>query len=173
MKAKDNFLQTRRIRGLTKKWAGPLVSGLFFLFLLKFVFFIGYVPSSSMEPSIPKGSFILGSRIFGDLRCGDIAVFDHKGQEVVKRIAAIPGDTIYLDDITRAVSVNQALPNATRLILVPEGCYFMLGDNAEVSLDSRFWETPFIYLGQILAIKISLRWVDISSAIVSLVFGGK
>ena len=37
------------------------------------------------------------------------------------------------------------------VIMVPEGCYFVLGDNTQNSWDSRYWETPFITQEQIVA----------------------
>ena len=47
--------------------------------------------------------------------------------------------------------VNGDLSDATRTLIVPEECYFMLGDNPAVSVDSRYWEEPFIAIDQILA----------------------
>ncbi len=29
-------------------------------------------------------------------------------------------------------------------LLAPEGCYYVLGDNAENSLDTWYWEEPFV-----------------------------
>ena len=54
----------------------------------KHVLFIGYVPSESMEPTLKAGSYIIGSRIYGELKTGDIIIFEHDGKMLVKRIAA-------------------------------------------------------------------------------------
>lgn len=73
----------------------------------------------------------------------------------MKRIAAIPGDIVYLEDQTHTVSVNVETENATRVLEVPKDSYFMLGDNTTVSIDSRYWENPFISKDCIDAVMIS------------------
>ena len=108
-----------------------------FLFLLKSVFFFGYVPTASMEPAIREGSFMFGTRVSGGLQCGDIAVFKHENHLIVKRVAGIGGDVVY------AASGGA--------LTIPDGCYFMLGDNEAVSNDSQFWEKPFVSSGEIIA----------------------
>ena len=122
----------------------PLLCGLGVFPLFRFVLFLGYVPSASMEPTISTDSLIIGNRFYGELQRGDIVIFERNGTCLVKRIAAIPGDTVYLDDQTHTVSVNVKTENATRVLEIPEDSYFMLGDNAAVSIDSRYWENPFI-----------------------------
>jgi signal peptidase I len=122
----------------------PLLCGLGVFLLFRFVLFLGYVPSASMEPTISTDSLIIGNRFYGELQRGDIVIFERNGTCLVKRIAAIPGDTVYLDDQTHTVSVNVKTENATRVLEIPEDSYFMLGDNAAVSIDSRYWENPFI-----------------------------
>lgn len=103
---------------------------------LRVFFFVGYVPTESMEPTIRKGSFIFGSRIYGELQTGDIIIFEKDNQILVKRIATTAGERVIRDD---------------DYITVPEGGYYVMGDNAEKSLDSRFWEDPFVKQEQILA----------------------
>ena len=130
----------------------PLLSGLSVFLLFRIVLFLGYVPSASMEPTIHTGSFIIGKRLYGELQQGDVVIFEKDGKCLVKRISATPGDIVYLDDWTNTVSVNVELPNATRILEVPCDCYFMLGDNAAVSVDSRYWEIPWITKDKIIAV---------------------
>ena len=75
----------------------PLLCAILVVLLFRTVFFLGYVPTTSMEPTIPKGSLILGLRQFGELTTGDIVIFRHEGQTLVKRIAACPGETCILN----------------------------------------------------------------------------
>ena len=122
--------------------------------LFRFVLFLGYVPSASMEPTIPAGSVILGSRIFGELEQGDVVIFRHEGKILVKRIAAGEGDRIYLDDESGNFSVNEPLSGANRTLVVPQACFFVVGDNLEASVDSRLWSSPFLEEEEILAVTL-------------------
>ena len=70
----------------------------------------------------------------------------------MKRIVAIPGDMVYIDDMTRSVSVNEAIPDASRVLRVPDGRYFVLGDNKTMSVDSRTWEDVYVDMGSIMAL---------------------
>ena len=107
----------------------PLTVMVLLIVLFKTVLLIGFVPSESMEPTLNKGSIILGSRIFKDLDVGDIVIFKQNGQLLVKRIAATEG---------------QQVERNGELITVPKDSFYMLGDNESCSYDSRYWEEPFI-----------------------------
>ena len=114
----------------------PNMAMLFTFILLKCVFLIGYVPTESMEPTLERGSYIIGCRIYSSLETGDIIIFRHDGKLLVKRIAAMEGDMVKKNGDS---------------MMVPEGCYYVLGDNADNSYDSRFWEEPFVEEGYMVA----------------------
>ena len=136
-----------------RPWCIPVSVTLLFYLILQFVVLIGYVPSASMEPTLPKDSFIFGLRIFNEPQVGDIIVFEKDGVLQVKRVAAGPGEVIDLRELQYMSSYPIPTWEAP-IITVPAGCYFVLGDNTQNSLDSRYWEDPFISRKAIIAILI-------------------
>lgn len=104
-----------------------------------------------MEPTIPAGSFILGTRLYGRLEVDDIIIFEKDGQYLVKRIAGCPGDKIDLEDIVFMDSIPVPSRESNNLT-VPEKCYYVLGDNVQNSVDSRYWKDPFVSHERIVAI---------------------
>lgn len=127
------------MKSLFKKirpFIAPIVITLVVIVLFHYVFMLGYVPTESMEPTLKTGSLILGLRIFDELKTGDIIIFKHGGSYLVKRIVACEGDTL----------VHQ---NA--IVTVPENCFYVLGDNAENSHDSRYWDNPFVSYEDVMA----------------------
>ena len=60
------------IRKGVSRWGTPIALTLFAFVLFRAILFVGYVPTSSMEPTLEAGSYIMGSRISKDLNNGDI-----------------------------------------------------------------------------------------------------
>lgn len=136
--------------GKVRTWMIPAVLTFFTFTVFKFFCFVGYVPTSSMEPTLKTGSYIIGTRLFDDLQKGDIVVFKKDGLLLVKRIYGCPGDVIdrselrYMKDTPIPVFEEQ-------VIIVPENHYFLLGDNSADSWDSRYWEEPFVGIQNVVA----------------------
>lgn len=66
------------------------------------------------------------------------------------RIAAACGDTVCINRKTGEIAVNDIFA-ADVVYIVPEGHFFVTGDNADESKDSRYWEEPFISYDKVLA----------------------
>ena len=126
-----------------KPWMLPVGLTLIFYLVLRFVLLVGYVPTPSMEPTLRQNSIIIGTRLFGELKTGDIIVFQKDGVLVVKRIAGSPGERIDLTKISYMESVPIPIYEQ-EVITVPENAYFLLGDNSQNSWDSRYWDDPFV-----------------------------
>lgn len=119
----------KRVFKILRKQLVPLFLMILTFCLLKFVLLFGFVPTESMEPTLKKGSYMVGIRIYSKLSIGDVIIFRHDRRLLIKRIAAISAEQI-----------EEKGKNLT----VPEGCYYVLGDNADHSNDSRYWEEPFV-----------------------------
>ncbi len=133
------------------------------------------VPTGSMENTIMPKDRIVASRlsyIAKDPERGDVVIFrypdDLTGKTLfVKRVIGLPGDTVEIHDGN--VYINQSdIPLEEPYIkeitlgdfgpyLVPEGEYFMLGDNRNNSKDSRFWQNTYVKKDKILG-KVLFRF---------------
>lgn len=138
-----------------------------------FVYLNARIPSGSMEQTIMTGDRVFGNRLAyktKDPERFDIVIFkypDDPSQLFVKRIIGMPGDTVnivdgkvYINDSEEPL--DDSFCPETPLgsfgpYEVPEGCYFMLGDNRNHSADSRYWQNTFVERDAILA-EVAVRY---------------
>jgi signal peptidase I len=157
------------------EWLKIIVTAALIAFVLNtFIIANSKVPSGSMENTIMTGDHVIGSRLsyrFSDPERGDIVIFrfpDNEKIYYVKRIIGMPGDTV--DIIDGKVYLNGSeepldepyirepmVPEAPMHFEVPEGCYFMLGDNRNYSMDARRWENTYVKREKIIA-KVLFRY---------------
>lgn len=128
--------------------------------ILSVVLFVGInavtarvrVDGTSMEPTLHNGELILVNKLaykLGGPTRGDVIVFyfpRDPAQEYIKRLVGLPGDTIrvesgqlYVNDQLVDEPYIAAAPNYPGEWLVPDGQYFVLGDNRNNSYDSHNW----------------------------------
>ena len=147
----------------------------FVLIVNNFILINALVPSESMEKTIMTGDRIFGFRLayeFKEPERFDIVIFkypdDPEQKELyIKRVIGLPGETVnivngkvYIDG--EKTLLDDSFCPETPIgdfgpYTVPEGCYFMLGDNRNCSKDSRFWENTYVREDQIVG-KAVLRY---------------
>lgn len=151
----------KELMGKTNDWGSFFVKLLIATGLTALIFTsvlsLTRLTSESMAPTMNVGDFVLGYRhayAFGDPQRGDVVAFRWSvddDQIVVKRIIGLPGETLEIRD--GKVYLNGSKEPLAEPYLkdewtvgndgfsfeIPEDSYFMMGDDRDVSLDSRFW----------------------------------
>lgn len=131
-----------------------------FLFIYLLVLQPHKIKGSSMFPNFKDGEYLLTDKVtyrFNKPKRGDVIIFKAhvaEGEEFIKRIIGLPGDTVSVRD-------NHVYVNGTKLtetyldpglitsggefladgasVTVPVDEYFVMGDNRPYSSDSRAW----------------------------------
>lgn len=140
----------------------------------RFIIINANIPSGSMENTIMTGDRVIGNRLsylFGTPERGDIVIFkypDDESQLFVKRVIALPGETIIIDDAKVYVDgvmleedylkEEWIIDNGIYSYTVPADCYFVMGDNRNNSKDSRYWRNTFVKDDQLLGKAVFCYW---------------
>ncbi|NLI88963.1 MAG: signal peptidase I [Epulopiscium sp.] len=124
------------------------------LFITKFIITHTYIPTGSMIPTIEIDDHLIINRVplyFKNPKAGEIVIF-HNDKELIKRVIAVPGDTLDIRDGKVYVNGEELdepylnEPDSTYVFMmeedvfpieIPEDRYFLMGDNRNNSEDSR------------------------------------
>lgn len=137
------------------------------------------IPSASMLPTLLVGDCILVDRrpAARNPKRGDLIVFEYPvdpRKDFIKRIVAVGGDTILIKDKelfvngtlliepyvihddTRTLTAAQSPRDNFGPVNVPNGSFFVMGDNRDHSYDSQFW--GFVEQSRIKGIAKGIYW---------------
>ena len=149
------------------EWTKAIVIGILLIVVIRSFFVTNYtVSGQSMMPTLQNQDKVLVSKIsntVGDIDRLDVLVFHtDENEDYVKRVIGIPGDIITYENDMLFINNKRveepylqsyeayknsedrftedfSLETITGHNQVPQGSYFVLGDNRRQSLDSRYF----------------------------------
>lgn len=152
---KDREEKVKKEKSAVREMLEIIITALVLAFLIK-TFVIGnyFIPSRSMVPTIAVDDKVIVTNFsywFEEPQRGDIVVFKYPldtKKNYIKRCIGLPGEKIefknnqlYVDDVLveQPYLQTDVVTNDFGPVYVPEGQYFMCGDNRGNSADSRVW----------------------------------
>jgi len=149
-------------KSVIREWIEAIVIALVLALIIRtYVVQAFKIPSGSMLETLQIGDHILVNKFiyrFTDIEKGDVIVFKYPKDEkrdFIKRSIGLPGDRVEIKQRTVYIN-NRPIEEPYTLheeedenyfhprdnfgpITIPDGKLFVMGDNRENSMDSRFW----------------------------------
>ncbi len=137
-------------RSETRGWILSLTIAVTVALLLRlFVFEFVSISQSSMEPTLYSNNYVFMERVtywFHEPAYGDVVIcaFPNSSATFVKRVIGVEGDelevkngTLYINGQADKTYFSDDIADSLPPTVVPDNCVYVMGDNRNVSVDSR------------------------------------
>ncbi|NCB74555.1 MAG: signal peptidase I [Clostridia bacterium] len=147
------ILQERKKKSRHRLYIDLVITAVVVFIIFSVVAGMAIVQGDSMKPNLTNHSVALFYRLDKTYDVNDIVIFNLPDEKeiLIKRVVAVAGDTVDIDDKTGELKVNGVVKAEDYIygethsreggteypLKIPEGYVFVLGDNREVAKDSR------------------------------------
>ena len=152
-----------RVRNIVKESLPYLVIIIIVALIRTFLITPVRVTGRSMYPYLKDGEILILNKRANKYKRNDIVVIDAADTKIIKRVIGLPGENVEYKDcklyinneevedfVKECITDDFSLERLYNYLSIPEGYYFVLGDNRRESSDSRDSRIGLIKENQIL-----------------------
>ena len=133
-----------------------ILIGIIVFFINAFFYQICFVRGNSMYPTLKNGEMVLAKKFNLNLQYDNIIIIKKGNNIIIKRLVGLPNDVVKIDQYlyingekAKDVYIEDS-GDLTGEITLKSNEYFVIGDNYQHSIDSRFSEIGIIYENEII-----------------------
>ena len=125
--------------------------GMFLVLFFTFMFGICQVQDAAMNPAVKEGDLAIYYRLQKNYSKNDVIIINYNGETQIRRVVAIPGDTVDMDERGLVINGYSQIENEiytrtepyvdgiTFPVTLAQDEVFILGDNRPKAVDSRMY----------------------------------